>query len=295
MLDVLIVGSGPAGLSAAIYTSRAGLSTIVASGETKGGLLTTTEQIDNYLGMFDTKGIEMADVFLEHAVKFGAKVNYAVVKEIHVNTEGVFETVLDTGKGKRTIKSKSVIYAAGSTPRKLNVKGEELNGVSYCANCDGSFFENEKVVIVGGGETAAEDALYLSNICETVEVLVRSNWRATEPAVHKLEEQDNINIRMGVNIQEIISENNKSVSGVVLDNGESLDVSAVFVAVGQTPNSAEAERHSKLYDDGFIECSNVEGFFVAGDVTDPNYRQVAIAVGDGAKAGIDATRYVLNN
>ena len=291
MLDVLVVGSGPAGLSAAVYTSRAGLSTLIATGDTEGGLLTTTEQIDNYLGMFGTGGIDLADIFLEHSQKFGAKIRRVEAEEIHVDEDGIFETLFNNG---RKLKSKSVIYAAGSTPRKLGVVGEDLNSVSYCANCDGSFFANEKVIVVGGGETAAEDALYLSNICESVEVIVRSSWRATEPAVHKLEAQDNVNIQVGVNVAEILGNDSNSVASVKLTNGEELEASAVFVAVGQTPNSQVAERHTALYEDGFVKCSNVEGFFVAGDVTDPDYRQVAIAVGDGAKAGIDATRYVLN-
>lgn len=291
MLDVVVVGSGPAGLSAAIYTSRAGLSTLVASGDTQGGLLTTTEKVDNYLGLYGSEGIEMADNFLDHAKQFGAKIRKVSAQEIHINNEGVFETTFDNGK---TIQSKSVIYAAGSNPRKLGVSGEDLNSVSYCATCDGSFFADEEVVVVGGGETAAEDALYLSQMCKKVTVLVRSAWRATEPAVHKLEEQENVEIRLGVNVSEILGEND-NVKSVVLNNGETLDASGVFIAVGQEPNSKVAERHSSVYDDGFIECSNVEGFFVAGDIKDPEYRQVVIAAGDGAKAGIDATRYVLNN
>lgn len=292
MLDVVIIGSGPAGLSAAIYTSRGGLSTLVATGDTKGGLLTTTEKVDNYLGLYGSEGLDMADNFLEHAVKFGAKVRKVSATEIHVDSDGIFETTFDNGK---TVKSKTVIYAAGSNPRKLGVKGEELNGVSYCSTCDGSFFENEKVVLVGGGETAAEDALYLSQLCESVTVLVRSTWRATEPAVHKLEEQPNVNIKLGVNVSEILNNDTNSVSGVLLDNGDKIEVSGVFVAVGQEPNSKVAERHASIYEDGFIECSNVQGFFIAGDIKDPEYRQVVIAAGDGAKAGIDATRYVLNN
>lgn len=292
MLDVLIVGSGPAGLSAAIYTSRAGLSTLIASGDTKGGLLTTTEKVDNYLGLYGSEGNEMADVFLDHAVKFGAKIRKVSAKEIHVNSEGIFETLFDNGK---TVQSKTVIYAAGSNPRKLGVKGEDLDGVSYCSTCDGSFYDNENVVLVGGGETAAEDALYLSQMCKTVTVLVRSKWRATEPAVHKLEEQDNVTIRLGVNVLEILGNDSDEVSGVLLDNGEQIEATGVFVAVGQVPNSKVAERHTSIHEDGFIERSNVKGFFVAGDITDPEYRQVIIAAGDGAKVGIDATRYVLNN
>lgn len=291
VLDVAIIGSGPAGLSAAVYSSRAGLSTLIYIGKTKGGLLTTTEKVDNYLGLYDSTGMDLAENFLEHSTKFGAETTSATVESIHVDSDNIFHIIDE--KNQETL-AKAVIYAAGSNPRKLGVKGEDLESVSYCANCDGFFFEDEKVVVVGGGETAAEDALYLSNICESVDVLVRSSWRATEPAVHKLEEQDNVTIHVGVNVSEIL-EKDGDVSGVLLDNGETVESHAVFVAVGQEPNSQVAERHASLYEDGFIRCSNVDGFFIAGDIQDPDYRQVIIAAGDGAKAGIDATRYVLNN
>lgn len=290
MLDVVIVGSGPAGLSAAIYASRAGLSTKVISGDTKGGLLTTTEQVDNYLGLFGTTGNDMADIFLEHSQKFGAEIVSDIVREINVLPDGHFQILTDKDEA---MYSKTVVYTAGSTPRKLEVPGEDLDGISYCATCDGDFYSDEPVIVVGGGETAAEDALYLSQMCKTVDVLVRSEWRATDPAVNKLEEQSNVTIHKGVNVQEILGED--EVSGVLLNNGTVLDANGVFIAVGQLPNSDQARKHTLLDQDGFIEHSNINGFFVAGDITNPEYRQVAVAVGDGAKAGIDATRYVLNS
>lgn len=289
MLDVVIVGSGPAGLSAAIYASRAGLSTKVISGDTKGGLLTTTEQVDNYLGLFGTTGNDMADIFLEHSQKFGAEIVSGTVREINVLPDGYFQILTDKDEA---MYSKTVVYTAGSTPRKLEVPGEDLDGISYCATCDGDFYADEPVIVVGGGETAAEDALYLSQMCKTVDVLVRSEWRATDPAVNKLEEQSNVTIHKGVHVQEVLGED--EVSGVLLNNGEELLANGLFIAVGQLPNSEQAKKHTLLDQDGFIEHSSVNGFFIAGDITNPDYRQVAVAVGDGAKAGIDATRYVLN-
>lgn len=289
MKDVVIVGSGPAGLSAAIYTSRAGFSTIIVKGDTPGGLVTTTEQIDNYLGMFGVAGMEMADIFLEHSTKFGAEFELEKVSRI-VKDNDIFTTFLEDGS---SIVSRAVIFAAGSTPRKLGVKGEEFNGVSYCATCDGMFFEGEAVAVVGGGETAAEDALYLSQLASSVDVFVRSQWRATDPAIKRLVEKDNVKIHLGENIVEILGDDS-GVVGVRTSLDNEFDVNGIFVAVGQAPNSSTAENHVTLFEDGFIKNSNVDGFFVGGDISNPEYRQVVVAAGEGAKAGIDATRYLLS-
>lgn len=287
MLDVLIVGAGPAGLSAGVYTARAGLNTKIVVGDTMGGLLTTTEKIDNYLGLFGSTGEELAENFKNHAEKFGVEFIEETVESI-VESSNSFTTVLSNGE---SILSKTVIYAAGSTPKKMGIKGDDL--CNYCATCDGVFFDGEKVIVVGGGETAAEDALYLAGICESVDVLVRGdNWRATAPAVQKLVDHEKVNIHMNTSLHEIIDEDGE-VSGAILNNGDKLDVTGVFVAIGQSPNSNVAKEHTVLSEDGFIQCSNVDGFFVAGDISNPEYRQVAVAVGDGAKAGIAATRYVL--
>lgn len=290
MLDVLIVGAGPAGLSAAIYTARAGLNTKVVVGDSVGGLLTTTEQIDNYLGLYGSTGMDMADNFKNHAEKFGAELVYDTVEEI-VEASHTFTTVLKSGE---SILSKSVIFAAGSTPKKLGIEGEDLSGVSYCSTCDGDFFYDESVALIGGGETAAEDALYLAQICQKVDILVRgTDWRASAPAVQKLIDHPKVNIHMSTFATEILGK--EEVSGISLNNGETLDVQGVFIAIGQSPNSETAKGHTTLFSDGFIQCSNMKGFFVAGDIGNPEYRQVAIAVGDGAKAGIETTRYILNN
>jgi len=288
--DVLIIGSGPAGYSAAIYTSRAGKSTVIITGKTKGGLITTTGEIDNYLGLPDSSGMEMAKIFESHAKKFGAKQAKGEITSI-IKEGDYFISELDSG---RIIKSKAVIYATGSDPRKLGVPGENSRGVSYCATCDGLMFENERVIVVGGGETAVEDALYLSEICKSVDILVRgSSFRATEPVVQKLISQPNVNAHMITSISEI-TEKDGVVTGVRLAGGGEIEADGVFIAVGQLPNSELAVRcdHVETFENNFIKGSTTEGFFIAGDVTDSNYRQVIIAAGDGAKAGIDATSYL---
>lgn len=304
VIDVLIIGSGPAGLSAAVYASRAGLKTRILEGETRGGLLTTTEKIDNYLGMYDTDGMDMAEVFTEHATKFGAEFVAGIATRIakieqHMGDPEYFLTSINNGDpAVNEIKSKTVVYGAGSTPKKLGVIGEDLSGVSYCATCDGMFFAGQDVVIVGGGETAVEEALYMSHLANNVNVLVRSNdWRASQPAVEKLASVENVNIRMNSSIVAIREgrdeENSNIVSSVVLDDNSVIDVGGVFIAIGQSPNSEIAAPHTTLFEDGFVKCSDVDGFFVAGDISDAEYRQVAVAVGNGAKAGIDVTRYLM--
>lgn len=285
--DVLIVGSGPAGLSASVYTLRAGLSTLIIEGPQPGGLVSTTEQVDNYLGLYETTGVDMAEIFKKHAADLGAEFSFDKVSEISKSSESFF-TQLDSGE---VIESRTVVYAAGSTPRKLGVPGEELDGVSYCATCDGLFFSDEPVAVVGGGESAFEEALYLSNLASTVDVLVRSSIKASDSLSSKISEKENVRVHLNSPVKEIHGEG--SVSEVELESGERLSVQGVFVSIGQDPNSSEAESFVKLYENGYILESQVAGFFIAGDIENPEYRQVIIAAGDGAKAGIDVSNFLL--
>lgn len=293
--DVLIVGSGPAGLSAAIYTSRAGLSTRILTGGMSGGLVTTTDVIDNYLGLPSMAGADMANVFKRHATEFGAELVEDIATEITYVEKTDYSLPyfkVRTGSGALMLAG-SVIYAAGSTPRKLGVQGEELEGVSYCATCDGTFSEGEPVAVVGGGESAVEEALYLSRLASSVDVFVRGDkWRAGLPAVAQLTAQPNVRIHMSTSISEIRGDG--AVEQILLNNGEVLDMFSVFVSIGQNPNSQVCGNHVKKSDDGFIESSLTPGFFVAGDIANPAYRQVVVAAGEGAKAGIDATAWLLS-
>ena len=289
MRDIAIIGSGPAGLSASVYATRAGLSTFVYRGLTAGGLLTTTDQVDNYLGLPGSTGLDMAKTFLDHAEKFGAQFLSGSATRIVQNGDGSF-TVEDDGDGEPQ-QYRAVIFAAGSKPRKLGVPGEDLEGVSWCAVCDGSFSEGEEVIVVGGGESAVEEAVYMSNLASKVTVLVRGkDFRANRPAVESLIAKPNVEVRYETSILEIAGDG--AVEHVKLSDGSELPAYSIFEAIGQVPQSHLATGHAEIFADGFISHSNTEGFFIAGDVADPEYRQVAIAVGDGAKAAIDAIRWI---
>lgn len=290
MKDIAIIGSGPAGLSAAVYATRAGLGTFVYPGQTAGGLLTTTEQVDNYLGLPGSTGAAMAKTFLAHASEFGAEFLKGSVTEIIREADESF-TVVDDRGGSESYRS--VVFATGSQPRKLGVPGEHLMGVSWCAVCDGTFSEGEDVAVVGGGESAVEEAIYMSNIASKVTVLVRGqDFRANRPAVEALLARPNVDVRYETSIDEILGDEDDAVVGAKLSDGTELPLFGIFEAIGQVPQSSVAQSHSVIFADGFISHSETEGFFVAGDVQDPEYRQVAIAVGDGARAAIDAIRWL---
>lgn len=289
MRDIAIIGSGPAGLSASVYATRAGLSTFVYRGRTAGGLLTTTDQVDNYLGLPGSTGMDMAKGFIAHAEKLGAQFLNGTVTRIVQNGDGSFLVEDDSENANETYRA--VVFAAGSQPRKLGVPGEDLEGVSWCAVCDGSFSEGEDVIVVGGGESAVEEAVYMSNLASKVTVLVRGkDFRANRPAVEALIEKPNVDVRYETSIVEIVGDG--AVEHAKLSDGSELAVYGIFEAIGQIPQSHVATGHAEIFADGFISHSQTEGFFVAGDVADPEYRQVAIAVGDGAKAAIDAIRWL---
>lgn len=287
MLDVAIVGSGPAGLSASVYANRAGLSTIVFAGDTPGGLLTQTSDVDNYLGFSSITGVDLAMKFLEHSESFDQNIEYSTVNEIEENN-GIFTLKYDD----QVITSKTVIYAAGATPKKLGLPNEDISGVSYCATCDGFFYKEKDVIVVGGGDTAIEDATYLTNIVNHVTVLVRGNsLRAKTKIIEAFEKKENKTILFNTEVSEIIPEDGK-IKEVLLNNGNSLSTSALFIAVGQNPNSEIIKNLVKLDESGFVLASVTPGFFVSGDVADSKYRQAIIAAGSGAKAALDATEYL---
>lgn len=302
MYDIAIIGGGPAGMSAAIYAARGGMKTIVLEKIAYGGQAVKTHEIDNYLGFADNPtGAQLAEAFEKHARKFDVTFVSENVKSIE-NAE--FDVkVIHTRKNKYM--AKSIIFATGATPKTLSVEGEEKltgAGVSYCATCDGAFFKDKEVCVIGGGNTAMEDALYLASFCSKVYVINRSKkFRAAVTLVDRVKKNGKIQIITdtvaerfnGVNMLESVSLKN------TLTNEKSvLKVSGVIVAIGITPSSElAASCGAELCGRGFIKtdmylASSVKGIFAAGDVRVSPLRQVVTAAADGAVAATSAINYV---
>ena len=295
--DLMIIGGGPAGLSAGLYAARARLSAAVLTDG--GGQVTSTSEIENYLGIENIDGFELDRLFTEHAVKMGAKI-----------IRGRAEALSDGGEIK-TIKTRdgelsarAVILAMGATHRELGLESERRlfgSGVSYCATCDGAFFRGKTVAVVGGGDTALADALYLSNIASHVYLIHRRDaFRASPFLVERAESKGNIRFIMSTVVEEIYGEDR--VKGLKLKNVSNgnigmIDADGVFVAVGIKPNSAIAEGIVGLDGSGFIKAgedcrTDRAGFFAAGDIRTKPLRQIICAVSDGAVAVESALEYL---
>ena len=296
--DILVIGAGPAGLSAASYAARAGYSVTAIDQLSPGGQLLLIDEIENYPGLPLTKGYKLAEDMENQAVLFGAKVEYTALSAIRKEGEGRFIALTDSGE----IEAKAVIIATGADHRHLGVKGEEENqgkGVSYCATCDGPFFKGKDVVVVGGGDTALTDAIYLSKIARSVTVVHRRNeFRAQKALQDRLSSCANIRTKLSCNVIEILSDG-KKVVGAKLDTGETLNADAVFVFVGIVPNSSLFSGFVDLDKNGFIITNgrmetSLEGVFAAGDVRTTPFRQVATAAADGAIAAHSADEYISN-
>ncbi len=296
--DILVIGAGPAGLSAASYAARAGYSVTAIDQLSPGGQLLLIDEIENYPGLPLTKGYKLAEDMENQAVLFGAKVEYTALSAIRKEGEGRFIALTDSGE----IEAKAVIIATGADHRHLGVKGEEENqgkGVSYCATCDGPFFKGKDVVVVGGGDTALTDAIYLSKIARSVTVVHRRNeFRAQKALQDRLSSCANIRTKLSCNVVEILSDG-KKVVGAKLDTGETLNADAVFVFVGIVPNSSLFSGFVDLDKNGFIITNgrmetSLGGVFAAGDVRTTPFRQVATAAADGAIAAHSADEYISN-
>lgn len=298
MLDLIIIGSGPAGLSAAVYGIRANLDLLVIEKEFEGtGQIALSSRVDNYLGMPGLDGYSMGEAFRQHASDFGVNFLEAAVTEIKQDPSDNHFTVI-TAKGEK-YESRSVIYAAGAVHRHLGVPGEEeysAKGVSYCATCDGAFYRGKVTAVVGGGDTALDDALYLAGLCEKVYLIHRRDaFRAAEITVKKVKENDKIELVLNSQVAEIMGEN--SVTGVKLTDGRLLDISGIFIAAGSVPVTRYVEGLVDLDPAGYIIAdetgkTKVPGFFAAGDVRTKALRQVVTAVSDGANALSSAAHYI---
>ncbi|MDY5932279.1 MAG: thioredoxin-disulfide reductase [Candidatus Ornithospirochaeta sp.] len=292
--DVLVIGGGPAGLSAAGYAARAGYDTVCIDALAPGGQLLFIDEIENYPGTGMTSGYQLAESFESQAVSFGVRIEFLEARSIR-KKDGLF--IVETTEDE--IRAKAVIAATGARHRHLGAEGEEeyqAKGVSYCATCDGPFFKDKKVIVVGGGDTALTDALYLAKMCKEVVLVHRRNeFRAQKVLQDRVRANDRITLELGKNVVRINGDGKKVVSADLSD-GSTIEADGVFVFVGMLPNTALFEGFAEL-ENGFIATdsmmrTSVPGLFAAGDVRTTGFRQVVTAAGDGAMAAHSADEYI---
>ncbi len=301
----LIIGSGPAGYTAAIYTSRANLSPILYEGIEPGGQLTTTTEIENFPGYPEgISGSEMMDELKRQAERFGTEVRHGTITKVELGTRPFIVTV----DGAKTIEAESIIVSTGATAKYLGLPSEMKyrgTGVSACATCDGFFYRRKDVAVVGGGDTACEEAVYLASLCRKVYMVVRKDYlRASKAMQKRVEKAANIEILYGCNTDEVLGDD-MGVTGARLRRNDgttfTIDISGFFLAIGHHPNSELFAGQLELDAEGYIKTvpgtskTNVEGVFAAGDVKDPHYRQAITAAGSGCIAALDCERFLLAN
>jgi thioredoxin reductase (NADPH) len=301
-IHCLIIGSGPAGYTAAIYASRANLKPVLYQGIQPGGQLTITTEVENYPGYPDgIQGPEMMVDFEKQAVRMGADIRFGLATKVDLS-QSPYKIWIDEEK---LVEADAVIIATGASAKWLGLESEQrLNGygVSACAVCDGFFFKGKEVAIVGAGDTAAEEALYLSKLCTTVHMLIRRDeMRASKVMQDRVLKSPNIKIYWNTDAEEVIGDN--KVHAIKIKNnktGESqtIPVSGFFVAIGHQPNSDIFKGWLDMDDAGYIKTipgtskTNVEGVFASGDVQDKIYRQAVTAAGSGCMAALDAERFL---
>ena len=300
MADIIIVGAGPAGLSAAIYARRAGMDTVVYEGNIYGGQIINTPEVENYPAIAKISGFDFANDLYTQATNLGARVEFDGVTSVSGSAEEGFTVELASG-GKET--AKAVILAVGASNRHLGIAREDEllgKGISYCATCDGAFYKGKTVAVNGGGNTAVEDAIYLAGIVDKVYLIHRRNeFRADDVLVKAAKELPNLEIVTPYVIESLLGE--PKLSGLELTNREdgskkTIDVNGLFVAIGQEPKTADFKDLVTLQG-GYIEAgenckTNVEGIFAAGDARVKKVRQLTTACADGAVAALAAIDYI---
>lgn len=302
MYDTIIIGSGPAGLSAAVYAKRAALDTVVIEKNYGGtGQIADSERVDNYLGLYGESGFDLGEKFREHAEALGTEFYEGEVTKIIFQADSYRVQLSDGAE----IQSKTIVYAAGASPRKLCIKGEAefaRKGVSYCAVCDGAFYKDKTVAVIGGGDTALGDAVYLSKTAKKVYLIHRRDqFRANRLLTERVSNTENIDLILNTITTEITG--NKRVESLHIERSgkpETLSVDGIFIAVGTIPNSNILKDLAELSTDGYViageDCiTSAKGIFAAGDVRTKSLRQVATAVADGANAVLSVTEYLDND
>lgn len=302
-VECLIIGSGPAGYTAAIYAARAGMKPVLYQGGQPGGQLTTTTDVENYPGYpLGIGGPEMMQDFEKQALRFEADIRYGMVTSVHFSGYP-HRVVVD---GKKEIEARTVLIATGASAKWLGLPGEDrLNGkgVSACAVCDGFFFRKQEVAVVGGGDTALEEASYLAKLCSKVYLLVRRDeLRASKIMQRRLLSLENVEVLWNTEAVELLGED--VLEGVVVRNNvtetqRTLAVTGFFVAIGHKPNTEVFSEYLEMDDHGYIKTipgstkTNVEGVFACGDAQDNVYRQAITAAGTGCMAALDAERFLV--
>ena len=301
MTDIAVIGGGPAGLTAALYAARAGKTVTVYERECIGGQITRAPQVENYPGTGTVSGLQLSDRMAAQAEAAGAEISLTDVQKIVKESSGIFR--LDTDDGEYY--AKAVIYACGARPRTLGLPGEaELigHGISYCALCDGSFFREQAVAVVGGGNSAFDDALLLSERCRHVTLIHRrSSFRAEQILVERVKQCNTISLLTDMTVSELIQENGQ-LTGLKLKSkigkGETLSVSGLFVALGRLPDTqvlvglAPLDENGYVFTDGKMAVPETPGLFAAGDCRIKSVRQLTTAVSDGTVAAVSACTYL---
>ena len=304
-LETLIIGSGPAGYTAAIYAARADLKPVLYTGLEPGGQLTTTTDVDNFPGY--PKGIDGPTMMIQlkdQAERFGTDVRIGHVKNVKLSEKigKLHKVIIEDGS---EIETKTIIISTGATAKYLGLESEQRligGGVSACAVCDGFFYKNQEVAVVGGGDTAAEEATYLSKICSKVTILVRKDkMRASKAMQNRVFKSKNIVLKFNSEIDEVLGEN--VVEGLRIVNNltkkkDEISIAGLFIAIGHKPNTEIFNDQLEMDDLGYIITkgkttkTNIPGVFASGDVQDKEYRQAITAAGTGCMAALDAERYL---
>ncbi|APS39481.1 MULTISPECIES: thioredoxin-disulfide reductase [Salegentibacter] len=304
-IKTLIIGSGPAGYTAAIYAARADLKPVMYTGMEPGGQLTTTTEVDNFPGYADgVDGPKMMMDLQKQAERFGTEVRMGMVTEVEFTDKpgGIHKACVDNATW---VEAETIIISTGATAKYLGLPSEQRlrgGGVSACAVCDGFFYKGQDVAIVGGGDTAAEEATYLANICSKVTMLVRGDqMRASKAMQHRVNSTKNIDVRFNTEVDEVIGE--QVVEGLRMLNKETgekeqIYITGLFIAIGHKPNTDIFKGKLTMDDTGYLITegkstkTNIPGVFASGDVQDKIYRQAVTAAGTGCMAALDAERYL---
>ncbi len=306
---LIIIGSGPAGLSASVYAARANLKPLIIDGPTPGGQLTLTSDIENWIGEKKISGPKLIGNMREHAKHFGCEFLSESVAEINVENK----PFIITTSGNKKLKAESIIIATGARPRKLGVPGEQDywgKGISACAVCDGAFFKDKEVVVVGGGDSAMENASFLSNFTDKITVIhILDKLTASTSMQKRVLKNPNIKIIYNSTIAEILGNGDK-ITELIVENQKTnekrnLKADGLFISIGLVPNTEFLKKKIDLDDWGYIKIwhhqklghtsTSVRGIFAAGDVFDYMYKQAITAAGMGCMAALDAERYLNNN